>query len=332
MMEIAITGIRPGRDRERSRRPRGRRRPEAGPKRERIRARAGRAGDPSPTDRRLFPLAAVLLPERAGVVAGRDAPGTCSNPEEPNVRCFPTPRRSSFQPPRSAPTATCCRCPARSAAVPRPRSSPRCSPAASSRSGSSRAPRGRPCVQHPLAQSRRRSRRPAADHSGRSRRPRHRGRRAAVAAPEAERPPPAAKGARPPPAPLVGATSARRARPARAPSRRCSSAMLGRAEGATIDEIVAATGWQPHTVRGAFAGALKKRLGLTIDIGEARGARPSLPDSATVAEEPGCPGLRAPALAPFTSLPRGEEPGLVIAAMTVTILADRRNHHDTSDK
>jgi hypothetical protein len=41
--------------------------------------------------------------------------------------------------------------------------------------------------------------------------------------------------------------------------------MLGRAEGATIDEIVAATGWQPHTVRGAFAGALKKRLGLRVE-------------------------------------------------------------------
>jgi hypothetical protein len=40
--------------------------------------------------------------------------------------------------------------------------------------------------------------------------------------------------------------------------------MLGRAEGPTIDEIVAATGWQPHTVRGAFSGALKKRRGLTI--------------------------------------------------------------------
>ena len=40
--------------------------------------------------------------------------------------------------------------------------------------------------------------------------------------------------------------------------------MLGRAEGATIAEIVAATGWQPHTVRGAFAGALKKKLGLTV--------------------------------------------------------------------
>jgi hypothetical protein len=41
-------------------------------------------------------------------------------------------------------------------------------------------------------------------------------------------------------------------------------AMLRRSEGATIAQIVAATGWQPHTVRGAFAGALKKKLGLTV--------------------------------------------------------------------
>jgi len=41
-------------------------------------------------------------------------------------------------------------------------------------------------------------------------------------------------------------------------------AMLRRAEGATIAQIVEATGWQPHTVRGAFAGALKKRLGLNV--------------------------------------------------------------------
>jgi hypothetical protein len=41
-------------------------------------------------------------------------------------------------------------------------------------------------------------------------------------------------------------------------------AMLRRNEGATIAQIVAATGWQPHTVRGAFAGALKKKLGLTV--------------------------------------------------------------------
>lgn len=41
-------------------------------------------------------------------------------------------------------------------------------------------------------------------------------------------------------------------------------AMLQRKDGATIAEIVEATGWQQHTVRGAFAGALKKKLGLNI--------------------------------------------------------------------
>ena len=40
--------------------------------------------------------------------------------------------------------------------------------------------------------------------------------------------------------------------------------MLRRAEGATIAQIMAATGWQAHTCRGAFAGALKKKRGLTI--------------------------------------------------------------------
>ena len=40
--------------------------------------------------------------------------------------------------------------------------------------------------------------------------------------------------------------------------------MLRRPEGATVDQIMDATGWQRHTVRGAFAGALKKKLGLTV--------------------------------------------------------------------
>lgn len=40
--------------------------------------------------------------------------------------------------------------------------------------------------------------------------------------------------------------------------------MLQRPEGATINQICSATGWQAHTVRGTFAGAFKKKLGLTI--------------------------------------------------------------------
>ncbi len=40
--------------------------------------------------------------------------------------------------------------------------------------------------------------------------------------------------------------------------------LLRRPQGASLLEIVEATGWQQHTIRGAMAGALKKKLGLTI--------------------------------------------------------------------
>ena len=41
--------------------------------------------------------------------------------------------------------------------------------------------------------------------------------------------------------------------------------MLERPEGATVEQIAAATGWQHHTIRGAISGALKKKLGLTVE-------------------------------------------------------------------
>jgi hypothetical protein len=41
-------------------------------------------------------------------------------------------------------------------------------------------------------------------------------------------------------------------------------ATLKRPNGATVEEIMVATEWQAHTVRGFFAGALKKRLGLEV--------------------------------------------------------------------
>lgn len=49
-------------------------------------------------------------------------------------------------------------------------------------------------------------------------------------------------------------------------------AMLKRPEGATITQICEATGWQQHTVRGTFAGAIKKKLGLTITSDKVEGA------------------------------------------------------------
>jgi hypothetical protein len=41
-------------------------------------------------------------------------------------------------------------------------------------------------------------------------------------------------------------------------------AMLRRPEGATVEEVASATGWQRHTVRGVFSGTLKKKLGFTL--------------------------------------------------------------------
>ena len=49
-------------------------------------------------------------------------------------------------------------------------------------------------------------------------------------------------------------------------------AMLRRPEGATLTQICACTGWQQHTVRGTFAGAFKKKLGLDISSTKDQGA------------------------------------------------------------
>lgn len=48
-------------------------------------------------------------------------------------------------------------------------------------------------------------------------------------------------------------------------------ALLQRAEGATVAEIVEVTSWRAHTVRGMISGALKKKLGLPITAEKVEG-------------------------------------------------------------
>jgi Protein of unknown function (DUF3489) len=50
--------------------------------------------------------------------------------------------------------------------------------------------------------------------------------------------------------------------------------MLKRPEGATVEQIAAATGWQKHTIRGAISGALKKKLGFTVEATRTRVVSP----------------------------------------------------------
>lgn len=40
--------------------------------------------------------------------------------------------------------------------------------------------------------------------------------------------------------------------------------LIKRKEGATLKELMKATGWQPHSVRGFLSGTISKRLGLVL--------------------------------------------------------------------
>jgi hypothetical protein len=50
-------------------------------------------------------------------------------------------------------------------------------------------------------------------------------------------------------------------------------ALLRRPEGACVEDMMVATGWQAHSVRRAMSGAMKKKLGLAVESEKAAAGR-----------------------------------------------------------
>ena len=68
------------------------------------------------------------------------------------------------------------------------------------------------------------------------------------------------------PKPTVGSNSKAAAGAPKAPSKQQQlAALVVRDEGATLDQMIAATGWLPHTTRAALTGLKKKGYAISSD-------------------------------------------------------------------
>jgi len=78
--------------------------------------------------------------------------------------------------------------------------------------------------------------------------------------------------ARPKVQPDTPKTAISRAEPApRTTKQELVLTLLSRKDGASVEDIMKATTWQVHSVRGFFAGTVKRKLGFTLTSSKAKG-------------------------------------------------------------